>query len=38
MSKREELPYGYKDEDIFKSEEEKNEIMKMPDLERQKII
>ena len=37
-SKREEWPYGYKEEQIFKSEEEKNEIMKKPDFERQTII
>ncbi len=35
---REEWPYGYKEEQIFRSEEEKNEIMKKPDLEKQKII
>ena len=37
-NKREEWPYGYKEEEIFKDEDEKKEIMEKPEIEKEKII
>ena len=37
-NKREEWPYGYKEEEIFKNEDEKKEIMEKPEIEKEKII